>query len=57
MSDIDKFKSLLEYQEADLQCLESCHGQGFTIEDWIELKKGELSYARLMMERLTNANS
>lgn len=39
MNNEDAKKKNLEFEIAELQNLESCEGQGFTIEDYIDSKK------------------
>tara|TARA_R110000772_G_scaffold108298_1_gene211113 strand:- start:25 stop:219 length:195 start_codon:yes stop_codon:yes gene_type:complete len=36
----------IEYELADLQCLESCLEQGFTISDWVKHKSDLLEFMR-----------
>ena len=43
---IKEQQAQIEYELADLQCLESCVEQGFTIHDWIECKSNTLEFMR-----------
>lgn len=46
---IKEQQSQIEYEQADLQCLESCMQQGFSINDWIMCKSNNIEF---MKERL-----
>jgi hypothetical protein len=39
MNNEDTIKKALEFEIAELQSLESCEAQGFTIQDYIDSKK------------------
>jgi len=43
---ITEQKRQVEYELADLQCLESCMEQGFNIHDWIVCKSNTLEFMR-----------
>lgn len=43
---ITEQKRQVEYELADLQCLESCMEQGFTIQDWVVSKSATLEFMK-----------
>tara|TARA_R110000744_G_scaffold321118_2_gene427246 strand:+ start:6882 stop:7064 length:183 start_codon:yes stop_codon:yes gene_type:complete len=43
---IKEQQKAIEYELADLQCLESCLEQGFTIHDWVKHKSDLLEFMR-----------
>jgi len=43
---ITEQKRQIEYELADIQCLESCMEQGFNIHDWIVSKSSTLEFMK-----------
>lgn len=43
---IKELQDIIEYELADLQCLESCLEQGFNIHDWVQCKSDTLNFMR-----------
>ena len=41
---IKEQRQAIEYELADLQCLEACLEQGFTIHDWVQHKSDLLEF-------------
>jgi len=56
---ITEQKRQIEYELADLQCLESCMEQGFNIHDWIVCKSNTLEFmkARLALHEDVEFNN
>tara|TARA_R110002020_G_scaffold465702_2_gene687272 strand:+ start:261 stop:431 length:171 start_codon:yes stop_codon:yes gene_type:complete len=44
----------IDFELADLQNLKSCEGEGFTIEEWIEVKEDAVRYLK---ERLKSTKT
>jgi hypothetical protein len=43
---IEKQQEAIEYELADLQCLEGCLERGFNIHDWFQFKSNSLAFMR-----------
>lgn len=43
---IKEQQEAIEYELADLQCLESCLERGFDIHDWVQCKSDTLNFMR-----------
>jgi hypothetical protein len=43
---IKEQRQVIEHELADLQCLEVCLEQGFTIHDWVQYKSDLLEFMR-----------
>lgn len=54
---LEKLEYALEFELSDLQCLESCAEQGFTIHDWIKCKSDMIDYMKFRCSKLRNTKS
>ncbi len=56
MTNLKEAQKEIEYEEADLQCLEACAGRGLTIEDWILIKTTILNCNKQAVAQLNKGN-
>jgi len=54
---LKELEDALEFEVSDLQCLESCAEQGFTIHDWVKCKSDMVDYLKLRCSKLRNTKS
>lgn len=54
---LKKLEDSLEYELSDLQCLESCVEQDFTINDWVKCKSDMVDYLKFRISKIRNTKT